>query len=109
VVFFTLNSRVSTSSALDGLKQGFRNLGYVEGRSITLEERFGEGRREVLAGLAREIVGGPPRAIVTLAKPGGNLTGFSLVGPEAGREESGVSQGRVPRDQERRSARPGRA
>jgi putative tryptophan/tyrosine transport system substrate-binding protein len=143
VVFFTLNSRVSTSSALDGLKQGFRNLGYVEGRSITLEERFGEGRREVLAGLAREIVGGQPRAIVTLgtpatdaakaatstvpivfigvgdpvgsgfaaslAKPGGNLTGFSFVGPEAGREESGVSQGRVPRDQERRSARAGRA
>src|SRR5262249_47828074 len=71
VVFFTLNSRVSgsTSSALDGLKQGFRNLGYVEGRSITLEERFGEGRREALAGLAREIVGSQPRAIVTLGTP----------------------------------------
>jgi len=118
VVFFTLDSRASdrVSSALDALKQGFRDLGYVEGRNLTLKGRFGEARREVLVGLAREIAGMEPRAIVTfgtpatdaakaatstvpivffsvgdpigsgfaasLARPGGNLTGFSFVGPE---------------------------
>jgi putative ABC transport system substrate-binding protein len=118
VVFFTLYSRATdrASSALDSLKQGFRDLGYIEGRNLTLQGRFGEARREVLPGLAREIVGMQPRAIVTfgtpatdaaraatstvpivfisvgdpigsgfassLARPGGNLTGFSFVGPE---------------------------
>src|SRR5262245_36982731 len=122
VVFFTLNSRPTdrVNSVLDALKGGFRDLGYVEGRSLTLERRFGEGRREVLAELAREIVGMQPRAIVTfgtpatdaaraatstvpivfisvgdpigsgfgasLAHPGGNLTGFSFVGPELAAE-----------------------
>jgi putative tryptophan/tyrosine transport system substrate-binding protein len=118
VVFFTLNSRGygSVNSVLDALKQGFRDLGYVVGGNLTLEERFGEGRRELLAGLAREIASMQPRVIVTfgtpatdaakaatstlpivfigvgdpigsgfgasLARPGGNLTGFSFVGPD---------------------------
>src|SRR5262249_17264452 len=117
VVFFTLNSRPTdrVNSVLDALKQGFRDLGYVEGRSRTVEGRFAEGRREVLAGLAREIVAMQPRAIVSfgtpatdaaraatstvpivfigvgdpigsgfgasLARSGGNPTGFSFVGP----------------------------
>ena len=118
VVFFTLSARATdrVSSVLDALKQGFHDLGYVEGRNLKLEGRFGEARREVLPALAREIVGMQPRAIVTfgtpatdaakaatstvpivfigvgdpigsgfgasLARPGGNLTGFSFVGPE---------------------------
>jgi putative ABC transport system substrate-binding protein len=118
VVFFALNPRVygAVISALDALKQGLRDLGYVEGRTLTLEERFADGRREALPGLVREIVSSQPRVIVTfgtpateaardatrtvpivfigvgdpigsgfgtsLARPGGNLTGFSFVGPE---------------------------
>jgi putative tryptophan/tyrosine transport system substrate-binding protein len=44
VVCFALNPRAygAVSSALDALKQGFRDLGYVEGRNLTLEKRFGE-------------------------------------------------------------------
>src|SRR5215813_1640420 len=49
-------------SVLNALKQGFRDLGYVEGRNL-------EARREVLAELAREIVGMQPRVIVTFGTP----------------------------------------
>src|SRR5262245_49310976 len=71
VVFFTLYARATdrVTLILDALKGGFRDLGYVEGRSLTLDGRFGEGRREVLAELAREIVGMQPRAIVTFGTP----------------------------------------
>src|SRR5262249_31677100 len=132
VVFFTLNSRTygGVSSVLQALKQGFRELGYVESRNFTLDERFGEGRREILADLAREIVGIHPRAIVTfgtpatdaakaatntvpvvfigvgdpigsgfgasLARPGGNLTGFSFVGPELAAKDLALLKNAFP-------------
>ena len=38
-------------------RQGLRDLGYVEGQSITLEYRFAEGRFERLPALAAELVG----------------------------------------------------
>lgn len=38
------------------LREGLRALGYVEGRNITYEARFAEGRAEQLAGLAAELV-----------------------------------------------------
>src|SRR5882672_4397108 len=41
---------------VDTFKQGLRDLGYVEGRSINIEYRWAEGREERLAGLAAELV-----------------------------------------------------
>ena len=41
----------------DGILQdGFRDLGYVEGRNITIERRYAEGRPERLSGLAAQLV-----------------------------------------------------
>jgi hypothetical protein len=40
----------------EGFKQGLRELGYVEGKSITIEYRYGEGKLERLSGLAAELV-----------------------------------------------------
>jgi len=40
----------------DAFRQGLRELGYVEGRTIVIEARFGEGRIELLSGLAEELV-----------------------------------------------------
>ena len=96
--------------------QGLRDLGYVEGRSVVIEFRDGEGSRERLIAHAAELVTlkvdvivteggtlGPAVAmratktipivfaagdpvgsglVASLARPGGNLTGLSTIGPE---------------------------
>ena len=101
---------------LKAVREGFRNLGYVEGRTIILEVRWAEGRYERLPALATELVqlsvdvlvafttpgalaaksatskipvvmvmvGDPVGSglVASLARPGGNLTGLSLLNPE---------------------------
>jgi putative ABC transport system substrate-binding protein len=42
---------------LEAFRQGLRELGYVEGKTIVLEVRYGETRAERLPELARELVG----------------------------------------------------
>jgi putative tryptophan/tyrosine transport system substrate-binding protein len=42
--------------AFDSLRQGLRELGYVEGRTIVIESRWDEGRPERNAALARELI-----------------------------------------------------
>ena len=41
---------------LDALRQGLRELGYVEGQNIIMEYRYAEGKRERLPNLAAELV-----------------------------------------------------
>jgi putative ABC transport system substrate-binding protein len=98
-------------SAVDGLRQGFRELGYVEGQNLRLEYRWVEGSIEqytavvfelIKLGAAAVVVYGTPAAlgakeatttlpivvaamgdpigtgiVSSLARPGGNITGFS--------------------------------
>ena len=46
-----------TSLVLDeGLRQGLRDLGYVEGKNFAFEYRYAEGRPERLPGLAADLV-----------------------------------------------------
>jgi len=110
---------LSSQSASGGLaadeafRQGLRDLGYVEGRNLTVEYRWADGNYERLPGLAKELialgvdlivsVGGPTAAraakaattsipivfvsgsaveagiVSSLARPGGNLTGFDVL------------------------------
>jgi putative ABC transport system substrate-binding protein len=96
--------------------QGLRELGYVEGKTVAFEWKWGEDRTERLPQLAEELVrldvdaivtGGTPAAkalksatqtipivmaiigdpvavglVQSLARPGGNATGFSIVAPD---------------------------
>src|SRR5712692_11180729 len=41
---------------VEGLRQGLRELGYVEGQNIVLEQRWAAGRLERLGDLAAELV-----------------------------------------------------
>jgi putative ABC transport system substrate-binding protein len=54
---------------LEPLRQGLRDLGYIEGRNLLIEVRWGEGRLDHLAGLAAELVNSKVDVIVTAAAP----------------------------------------
>ena len=54
---------------LDGLREGLRDLGYVEGESLRLEYRWAEGRYDRYPDLAAELVALPVDAIVTVTTP----------------------------------------
>jgi putative ABC transport system substrate-binding protein len=100
----------------DGLREGLRELGYVEGQSLLIDYRWNRGRNELYPTLANELVALPVDLILTiatpaalaardatstipivmapigdpikaglvsnLARPGGNLTGFSNIAGE---------------------------
>src|SRR3954452_15853252 len=115
-----------TNAFLDGL----RELGYVEGRTIEIDWKWGQDRVQTLSGLAAEMVRSNPDAVVTggtaaaqalkaatwtipivmaiigdpvaaglvsnLARPAGNLTGFSIVAPELGGKRLEMLKEMVP-------------
>jgi putative ABC transport system substrate-binding protein len=61
-----LVSGTKTSNAMrdEALRQGLRLLGYEENKNIVLEYRYGEGKRDRLPQLARELVEQKPDVIV---------------------------------------------
>ena len=106
-------SRASFSLRTKAFLDGLRELGYVEGRTIAIEWKWGDDRLDTLSGLAADLVRSNVDVIVTggtsaakaleattqtipivmaivgdpvaaglvdsLARPGGNATGFSLL------------------------------
>jgi putative ABC transport system substrate-binding protein len=54
-------------SALNAFREGMRNLGYVEGRDLVIDARWGEGSEERLDQYAVEFVRSKPRVLVTQA------------------------------------------
>jgi putative ABC transport system substrate-binding protein len=115
---------------LDSFYQGLRELGYVEGRNLAIERRFGEGRDERLPALAAELVranvevllaGGPAATraahgatttipivmgthdpveqglIASLARPGGNVTGWCFLSADTAQKQLGMLKEAMPR------------
>jgi ABC-type uncharacterized transport system substrate-binding protein len=111
------DSTVSGSAVpMDAFRQELSKLGWIEGKNIAFEYRFGEQRTERLPELAADLVrlkvdlilvrstgpalaaksatttipivmasGGDPVGaglVASLARPGGNVTGFSGLSPE---------------------------
>jgi len=56
-------------SCLAGLRQGLRDLGYVEGQTITLVSRYAEGQPDRLPALAAELVQLTPDVLWTHSNP----------------------------------------
>jgi putative ABC transport system substrate-binding protein len=105
-----------SSARIEAFRQGLRELGYVEGKNIVIEQRSSGEKSDSLPKLAAELVGLKVAAIVTmgtsptqaaknatgtipivmtfvsdpvgfgfvasLARPGGNITGLTNLGPE---------------------------
>jgi ABC-type uncharacterized transport system substrate-binding protein len=120
----------ASGDELDGFRQGLRDLGYVEGQTIALEVRWGEGQRERYPALAADLVQLPVDVIVaaggaaaratrhatstipivmvaaidpvaqglvaSLAHPGGNLTGVTIMTLELSGKRLELLQEAVP-------------
>ncbi len=118
--------RSAPGATWDGFRQGLRELGYTEGRTILIEWRWMEGKAERAPELAADLVRLRPDVIVTsaprptsagraatatipivfiavadpvrvglatLARPGGNITGFATLVPEGFTENDRAAQG----------------
>jgi hypothetical protein len=59
----------SYDAAIAGLKDGVRELGYVEGSTVEIEARWGPGKPETLPALAEELVRLNVKVIVALGRP----------------------------------------
>jgi putative ABC transport system substrate-binding protein len=108
-------NRAANPHLTEALRQGLRDLGYVDGRNLVIEYRSGEGKPERLPAVATELVAlkvdvivapNTPAAlaakqatrtlpivfvasdpvgselVTSLARPGGNATGLSVLIPE---------------------------
>ena len=107
-------SPAATANFIEAFRQGLRELGYVEGKNIAIEQRFADGKLDRLPDLAAELVHLKVEIIVaagsilavrsakqatstipiiiiiasdpvesglaaSLARPGGNITGFTSI------------------------------
>ncbi|HET6802790.1 MAG TPA: ABC transporter substrate-binding protein [Casimicrobiaceae bacterium] len=54
--FLASGGSAANKSVIDAFRDGLRELGWTEGRNITIEYRFAEGRFDRLASLADELV-----------------------------------------------------
>jgi putative ABC transport system substrate-binding protein len=70
--FLGMETETGSAPWVDGLRAGLRELGYVEGKNITLEFRYADGKYERLAQLATELLERKVDVLVTYGTPGGH-------------------------------------
>jgi putative tryptophan/tyrosine transport system substrate-binding protein len=57
--FLTHNAAPQTTQAYEAFAQGLRELGYIEGQTITIERRYAEGQLERVPALVAELAARP--------------------------------------------------
>jgi putative ABC transport system substrate-binding protein len=68
--FLSPLSAASAARNVAAFRSGLRDLGYLEGRNVTLALRYGEGAPERMAPLAQELVALKPDALMAGANSG---------------------------------------
>ena len=130
VGFIFSGTRTANARQLDAFHQGLRELGWIAGKNIAVEERNAEGQLERLPDLAADLVrikadvilvnnGNAARAakrttsatpivlagvagpvesglVASLSRPGGNITGLSLLSPESSAKRLQLLKQAVP-------------
>jgi len=128
---FLWDSPAVFPEAIEAFRQGLRELGYVEGRNVTIEYRWAEGKPDRMRDLAEELVrlkvdvivapssiytGAAKGAtstipivfmshadplgtghVASLARPGGNATGLTIMMTETNVKGLELLKGAVPR------------
>src|SRR5437899_9991294 len=129
-VGFLWDSPAVFPDAIEAFRQGLRDLGYVEGRTIAIEYRWAEGKPERMRELAEELVrlkvdvimapssiytGAAKQAtstipiifmshadpigsghVASLARPGGNITGLTVMMSETSAKSLELLKEAVP-------------
>jgi len=67
--YLTTSFASEVTSRVDALRQGLRQLGYLEGKNIVIEYRYGEGKPDRLPALAAELIDLKVDLIVTHGFP----------------------------------------
>src|SRR5512133_3922083 len=67
--YMSLQSGASEAARVEGFRQGLRELGYVEGKSILIEYRWAEGKSDRVSELAAELVHLKVDVIVAAGSP----------------------------------------
>jgi putative tryptophan/tyrosine transport system substrate-binding protein len=125
-----LSNASSRSTGWPALREGLRDLGYLEGKNLVTEYRWAEGKSDQLPDLAAKLVrlkldiivtggtaatqaamqatttipivmvatGDPlrTRLVASLARPGGNVTGFTQLGAEVAGKRLQILKDAVP-------------
>jgi putative ABC transport system substrate-binding protein len=128
--FLARTSAATLAPLLDSFRYGLHDLGWIEGKNITIEYKFGDGQLNRLGELASELVRLKVDVIVTvdtpptpaarqatstipiviavsadpvgaglvasLAHPGGNITGLSLLAPETDQKNLEILKETMP-------------
>lgn len=128
--FVSMRSGPADNPHLDAFRQGLRDLGYHEGRDVTIEVRYAQGQPGRLPELVAELIRLKMDVIVTqsgvaslaakratrtipivmvssgdavmqglvtsLARPGGNVTGLTMISPELSRKRLEILREMVP-------------
>ena len=70
IAFNEAGSRSTNRHFLEAFRQGLRELGYVEGQSIAIEDRWADGHIERFAGILAEVIQAKVDVIVQASTPG---------------------------------------
>jgi putative ABC transport system substrate-binding protein len=70
VAFLSPGRQANALPQLNGLRTGMRELGYVEGRNLSIDIRYADDEPSRLPALAAELVQGNPDVLVTGSPPG---------------------------------------
>ena len=130
--FLSARSPAESASDLHALRQGLGQVGYFEGKNVTIEYRWAEGRYDRLPEFAAELArrqvaviaatGGEPSPLAAKAatatipivctlggdavaaglvpqlnRPGGNITGVTIIGVEMGPKRVEFARDLVPK------------
>src|SRR3954470_6389559 len=80
VGFLSSRSAADAADVAEPFRQGLKEAGYVEGQNVAIEYRWAEGRYELLAGFAADLVQRQVNVIAALAAPAPGLAAKAATG-----------------------------